>query len=220
MTEYLPFYENSEYVELSNEQINHCIKVGLEMHKYSLENKHKHKNGWQGSERDAQYMQAIGAVCEGATCVAMGWPIKLKTEVFNVADLPHEIQVRLVSKNHYGLRVLPTDEDNWRMVGVIIVKGQERKPPYRLPGWIYANDAKRPEWQMAPNGRPPMWAVPQKHLRPLKELKNLLNADKQLTDKFVYLCGVCGNIAHYGVGVNLRNNVIGTWYCADHRPHK
>lgn len=34
---------------------------------------------------------------------------------------------------------------------------------------------------------------------------------------FVHTCEVCKNPAAFGFGCNLLKNIIGTWYCRDHR---
>lgn len=122
-------------------------------------------------------IQALGAVCEGAAQAALGWPIKLQSGTYAVADLDGDIQVRLIGVDHYGLRVKPKDKDHWRVFGVIIPAGKERQP-YRLPGWVYAGEAREhSEWLMNPNNRTPMWAVPQSALRPNNELRMLLDKE-------------------------------------------
>ena len=35
---------------------------------------------------------------------------------------------------------------------------------------------------------------------------------------FVYRCVICGEIAHYGYNVNIREGKDGTWYCVEHKP--
>jgi hypothetical protein len=153
----------------------------MEMRKTSIAQGHKDKRGFTGTDELKMRMQAIGAVCEGAICRLFGWPFKtMQAQSFKVADLPGNIQVRLISHEHYGLRVYPDDDPAWRVVGVVIPQGRERKP-YRLPGWISAIEAKdRADWAIAPNGRPPVVAVPQQHLRPLTELRELLRAEGHL----------------------------------------
>jgi hypothetical protein len=100
----------------------------------------------------------------------------VRSGTYNVPDLLDDIQVRLIGVNHYGLRVYPQhdgkgDEPHWKVVGVVIERGDERKPPWRIPGWIYARDARRKEWLIDPHDRKaPMWAVPQEFLRDPMEL--------------------------------------------------
>lgn len=36
----------------------------------------------------------------------------------------------------------------------------------------------------------------------------------------IYRCAVCGEIAHFGYGVFLRDGKEGTWYCFEHKPDK
>lgn len=38
------------------------------------------------------------------------------------------------------------------------------------------------------------------------------------TTPLEHYCGKCGADAHYGYDVSLRLNIIGSWYCREHRP--
>ena len=51
---------------------------------------------------------------------------------------------------------------------------------FRVPGWCYAGEAKRPEWQIAPRNGPPMWAPPQDVavVRPLFEIRQLIVVER------------------------------------------
>lgn len=119
---------------------------------------------------------ARGAVAEGAICKALGIEIELHSESYNVPDVLEKVQVRQLGADHYGVRVYGTDDPSWAVVGVVIELGQERVMPYRIPGWIYAADAMAmTECLMDPGNRgKPMWAIPQCRLRPLRELKRIV----------------------------------------------
>lgn len=174
---YRACHRHDEFVQLTDEEINRCARHGIEMRKASLAARHKDHYGYAPDDAKAIRVQALGALCERAVCRYFGWDVELSINVFGVADLPGDIQVRLIGAEHYGLRVYPNDDPLWRVVGVVIPKGCERKP-YRLPGWIDACEAlSRPEWSIAPCGRPPMIAVPQEHLRPLSELRGFLRVE-------------------------------------------
>jgi hypothetical protein len=116
--------------------------------------------------------------------------MKLVTENYKKADLPHNIEVRLIGEDRYGLRVYKKDDASRRVVGVVIPPGKERGP-YRIAGWIIAADAIQDCWEMAPYGGRPMYPVPQEHLRPMSELKSLtrgpIECDENMPAQYVLL---------------------------------
>lgn len=176
LRDYEPFYGHSEYVKLTTEQIDYAIRHGLKMRKLSLAQGHHDFRAHRKnplSEEQARRNQALGAVTELAARKHFGYPLRLISENFRDADLPDNVEVRLLGEDRFGLRVYPRTKDCRRVVGIVIPRGKEREP-YRIPGWILAKDAKRPEWCITPNGDEPMWAVPQEHLLPLTELRPLL----------------------------------------------
>lgn len=74
----------------------------------------------------------------------------------------------------YQVRTTPLD-------GSLIVRAPDRNGDifilvtgctgtYRVHGWVYGHEAKQPQWEKAPGGRPPAWFVPQSALHPLEEL--------------------------------------------------
>lgn len=166
-------HDNDVWVWLSDDEIDAAAKHGLTMRKVSVARGHNNHQGYNPNDALANRVQALGAVCEAAVIRALNIDAALTSEVYAVADLPGNIQVRLIGRDHYGLRVYPRDDDDWIVVEVVIPPGREREP-YRLPGCFWASAAKRPEWQIAPHGRPPMYAVPQKELLSLSLLKAVL----------------------------------------------
>ena len=177
MTVYRPHYEGSEWVTLTDEEIDYAQRVGLEMRKLSLRHRHRDYRAEMDkefSEKQAQKNQALGEVADLASRKYFGFSMTLVTENYQKADLPHNIEVRMIGYDRYGLRVYKKDDASRRVVGVVIPRGKERGP-YRLAGWIVAADARQDRWEMAPWGGRPMYAVPQEHLRPMSELKNLIS---------------------------------------------
>ena len=169
---YTPCYTRSMWVCLTGEEIRYAIDTARRMRELSKREGHlDHRAGGSKpfNEKIAFRIQALGQCAELAARKVLGYPMKFVTENFRDADLPDNIEVRLIGRDHYGLRVYPRTDDSRRVVGVVIPPGREREP-YRIPGWIKAVDAKRPQWEMAPCGRPPMYAVPQEHLRDPREL--------------------------------------------------
>lgn len=162
-------------MKLTDAQINDCALVGRRIRQTSVARNHRNKPGY--NVEAAEKNQMLSTVAEGAACVALGVEIEIRENVFRVADVLDSVQVRLIGADNFGMRVYDNDPDEWCVFGVIIPRGCERKP-YRLPGWYLAGDAKdHPEWIIAPNGGPPVIAVPQKFLRPNSELRELLRAD-------------------------------------------
>ena len=103
---------------------------------------------------------------------AFSLDLNLPINTFREPDIPElNAEVRALGRDWYGLRVRDSDPDDRVVIGVVIEPGRERGHAYRLPGWIKARDAKRPEWRIAPRGRPPMFAVPQSALAPLSALR-------------------------------------------------
>jgi hypothetical protein len=75
------------------------------------------------------------------------------------------------------LRVYDRDDDSRRVVGIVIEKGQERKP-YRIAGWINAKYAKKDIYKIDPLNRGrPVFAVPQEKLFHMNELKGLIEKE-------------------------------------------
>jgi hypothetical protein len=144
------------------------------MRKTSIARGHRDGAGGFGhrppTSEQAMRSQCLGSLTEAIVRKGLNIDAPLTHETFNVADLPGGIQVRCIGVEHYGLRVYARDDLNWKVVGVVVPKGMERVSPYRIPGWIYAGDAQRDEWLIAPNDGPPMWAAPQAKLSDAREL--------------------------------------------------
>jgi hypothetical protein len=88
-------------------------------------------------------------------------------DTFKADDLPH-LQVRTRSLHHYDLLVRPQDSDE-----AIWVHVTGRCPVYRVHGWLYGHEAKKPCWLQAVGGRPPAYFVPQAALHSIDDLPNL-----------------------------------------------
>ena len=171
MTLYESCSRNEQWAELSPQEIDEAIRHGVAMRKLSLSRKHKNHKGYDPDDRKAMRVQALGALAEAVACRVLRQEIRLESEVYNVADLPNGVQVRLIGRDNYGLRVYPKDDPSWSVLGVVILEGHERVGRYRVPGWYRTSDAlERDDWKMAPNGRPPMWCVPQSELMPARLL--------------------------------------------------
>jgi hypothetical protein len=154
------------FVQLTDSEYRGACDVGRWMYEKSHADGRSDAYGFDG---DGERIQILGSLCERAAAKALGiyWPGAI--DQGDAPDLAFGVEVRLMGRDWYGLRLRPKDHDHRPNVGVVIEPGREAGP-YRIPGWIIAGDGKRPEWMMAPNGRLPMYAVPQSSLRPLAEL--------------------------------------------------
>ena len=56
--------------------------------------------------------------------------------------------------------------------------------------------------------------------RPEEEMNSVAGAEPHFDadGNFIHRCRACGKEASFGYGVSLRNNKLGTWFCAEHRP--
>jgi hypothetical protein len=177
MTTYRECHDASVWVEFTLFEWRSASLVGVWIWEASHSDGRSDRDSWRGFTEtpDAgKKQQALGSLAERIAAKALGiyWPSAFNN--FAEADLPHNVEVRLIGVPHYGLRVYPRNDDSRRVIGVVIPRGEERALRYRVAGWILAGDAKREEWSLAPHGRPPMFAVPQDQLRPVGELQEIV----------------------------------------------
>jgi len=155
-------------------EIDSAIWVGTQLWRASHSDGRSDRDEWVGFQGEGgQRRQCLGSLCERIAAKALGiyWPSAFDN--FSEADLPHNIEVRLVGREHYGVRVYPRNDDSRRVLGVVVPPGLERAGRYRVCGWTLAGDAKVDDFQIAPHGRPPMYAFPQPLLRPVAELRRM-----------------------------------------------
>jgi hypothetical protein len=57
-----------------------------------------------------------------------------------------------------------------------------------------------------------------KWLPELKAMKPAIAAAVAKVGDAARRCGVCGQLAHFGYGVRIRQGEEGRWFCAAHRP--
>jgi hypothetical protein len=108
-----------------------------------------------------------GLMSEMAVAKYLGMPWPAKNRGFQDADIGENIQVKSTNVTNGRLIVRP----NARMSDIYILVIRDSIPNFYLAGWILASDARRSEWLYNDNGRPPMWFVPQKALKPIELLK-------------------------------------------------
>lgn len=168
-------------VSLTPEEIFEATEHGKALYAHSqmqaLHGKMRDKRSFTTDDVDGERAQIIGAIAEmaGAKAAGVAWPKHIDN--FKGADLPHNIEVRLIGRQDFGLRVYKSDIDSRRVLGIIMPRGEEHLP-CRVPGWINAVYGKRPEWLADPGGRQqPVYLVPQERLRPISLLLNLIRKD-------------------------------------------
>lgn len=182
MTRYVADCSVSEYVLLTPEEIGYAIEQARRKYR---RNSQRDRHDWAGWNRDNNGTrqgwrnQCLGAVAEQAIGKLLDVYVPHGVDEFaGKSDLPFALEVKLIGRAHYGLRVTPGIPEHFRVVGVVIEEGKERET-YRVPGWYYAWQAREvPEWQMAPHGRPPMWCVPQGALNPIGLLRAMIETER------------------------------------------
>lgn len=179
MVTYLARLDGRVRVQLTREEFEFCKAVGIEERRLAIARHSRNSHGYDPSDEQGERSQWLGHVCEGVVAKFLGLPVSVvRSETYAGADLPFNVEVRLVGGNHYGLRVRPCDEDSRRVVGVYLPRGEEDGPSW-IVGWLNAKHAKRPEWLIQPHWpRPPFYAVPQRRLHFLDSLLSVIERDR------------------------------------------
>lgn len=168
--------EHNIFVSLTESEIGEAWQVGTARRSMS-ENQDDTEN-YDGSTEMAVRINQIGALPEAAVRKALGLSVPLTIGTYKQADLPYNIEARLIGVENYGLRVKLTDAPDRRVVGVVIEQGKEYQP-YRIPGWCYAHEARMSEWLQDFGDRSkPIHAVPQHYLRPWSELMEIIKRER------------------------------------------
>jgi len=174
LSDYRACHTHDEFVSLTDKEINYACRHARKMRNVSLAKGDRERKA--AINVTGERIQMLGAVAELAARKHFGFPMVLRAQNYREPDLPHQVEVKMIGADHFGLRVYERTKDNRRVMAVVIPKGCERVP-YRLPGWIYAADAKREGWLIDPNNKGPMYAVPQDALIPLSDLRDILQAE-------------------------------------------
>jgi|688.fasta_scaffold397715_2 hypothetical protein len=175
--DYKPSHKNDIFVELNDNEYQEAMDFGSELYKHSQKCNLRDHRTFVRNGVNGERVQQLGALAESAVSKALGVRWLKGVDTFKKEDLPHNIEVRLIGKENYGLRVYDRDDDSRRVVGIVIEKGQERKP-YRIAGWINAKYAKKDIYKIDPLNRGrPVFAVPQEKLFHMNELKGLIEKE-------------------------------------------
>jgi len=170
-------HSHETFVSLTEWELRGACNVGRWMYEKSHGDGRSDAHGFADDGASGLEQQMLGAIAERVVAKALGiyWPGAIDQGA--EPDLPHDIEVRLMGRDHYGLRLRDKDPTGRRYVAVVI-EPTTKRGPYRIPGWTPGTIEIDPEWGMAPNGRPPMIAVPQSALYPLHELAEIITLER------------------------------------------
>lgn len=183
-TIYTVSYLSSDFVTLTPPEIDAAFAAGKRIRIESEARGLKDRRDVLVKEEkvDAEKIQQLGALSEQIVGKYFGLYVSYAYNTFRTADLPFNIEVRTIGREHFGLRVYAKDDDSRRVVGVVIPPGMERGPKYRIAGWIVAGDAKKHwEWTQNPYNAGEFFGVPQASLRHIKELVEIIGRGRDTT---------------------------------------
>jgi hypothetical protein len=155
-------------VTLTQEEMDHAIKVANDIIADSIKHKRKDNHGYgyyPKSYKDEKSRQ--GFMAEKAVAKLMGLPWPPNNGGFKNADAGLDIQVKSTHYPNGRLIVRHDATPSHRYVLVIC----DKIPHFRVVGWMFARDAMQDKWKAAPDPlRPVEWFVPQYELQPVSEL--------------------------------------------------
>ncbi len=125
-----------------------------------------HGFGAESNTDAAAAIDILGAEGEYAVAKALGLPMPDTVNTFKLPDLPGRLQVRASNHPKCHLLVRPKDADGDSYVLVQALGGGR----FDVLGWLPGRAAKRPEYEYAKNGRPPVYLVPRQKLRRVEDL--------------------------------------------------
>jgi hypothetical protein len=193
---------NSFWVSLTDEEKERGWEHGIAQEKDSIARGLQNQYGAKPTTEKSERWGCLSGITEVALRVAFGMPLDLSYGVGRIADLPGDVQVKLLSGKDAGLPIRTGDKPEWKSVGVVIPKYQGRYltkyeimnfPHFRIAGWYFVDDARaqagsRPdleeygyphcEWWTDPDkSRPKEIFIPQSFLRPMDELVTILRGE-------------------------------------------
>ena len=109
-----------------------------------------------------------GAMAEMVVCKAFGWYWDYSMNTFHVSDVPGKnIDVRFSRMN--TLKIRPDDNN------IIVVSVSGYMPNFKINGWMYSEDGKRPQWERDYNNQgKPAYFVPHEELLNPYDLKDVV----------------------------------------------
>jgi hypothetical protein len=150
-------------VRLSGAEVVMAATVGIhrqiEALRRALPDKHGYKgDGW------SEHIEGAGGEAAVGRATGSYWAGTVNT--FKQGGDVGRKQVRTRSGETYDLIVRDDDPDD---APFFLVTG--RLPNFKVWGWIWGRDAKRPEWRKAYGDRPAAFFVPKEALTPLADYR-------------------------------------------------
>lgn len=161
--------------ELDLYEIRVAAQVGLQR---QLEDIHRDKRSYSGERKEGAWSRHIeGALSECALAKALN--VYWNKRSYPLPDVG-DVDCRSTSVESGHLQIKKDDPDDRKFYLLIGINGK-----YRIAGWIYAKDAKKPEyWGSKGEGRKPCYWVPQDKLIPFGKAapEKVLTVDNYLDD--------------------------------------
>lgn len=141
-------------------EIERCVDVAKLRRGERFRKGLRDKHGYAADDVWDIEINSAAAECAVAKAIQRYWAGGVNT--FKDADIGTNIQVRWSPLENARLIVRPEDPgEHW----YVLVTGREDW--FAVHGYILGREAKRDEWKLAPNGRPPCWMVPRQALSAL-----------------------------------------------------
>ena len=149
-------------IRLTSSELAMAAVAGTARHAESIESGRKDAHGFD-PVNSGLALHIEGACAEMAVAKWRGIYWGGHVGSFKGADLGAKVQVRVRTRHDYDLIVRDDDADDHAFIHVT-----GTAPVYVLRGWIYARDAKQPEWVQRHGNRPPAYFVPASFLRSIE----------------------------------------------------
>lgn len=153
-------------VNLTWSEVMHAALVGVQRHGHALRRGHRHR---QGFDPDIGWQGHIEGAC-GECALAKWLGVYWSGDVADSdADDVGPYQVRTAARDTDRLRLHSWDKDHKPYILALGIA-----PRFRLAGWLYARDGKKPDYWCDPTHKNrPAFFIPQNVLSPMSELPAL-----------------------------------------------
>jgi hypothetical protein len=161
-------------VKLTNDEINYC-RINAKLRGEDSRNYKSQRVAVGRTDEDIDFTGLLGEV---ACMKFFGFPTHATLGTFRAADLPHNIEVRTRTAMWHDCKVRPDDDDSRRVV-MAIATGPNA--PVKIAGWITAFEGKKFKLIDPRQADRNFHAVPQKNLRLIEELKEIIEQEKKIS---------------------------------------
>jgi hypothetical protein len=164
-----PSREGKVWIKLSLAEMIHGASIGAIRHYEAEQANRKMSSSFSKTEKDPMASHVQGAVGEIVVAKALGMYFNPTVNSFKAADLSHDIQVRLRIRHDADMG--HNDNDNPDHLYVLVTG---RGPEYCVHGWEQGKNIRRQEFRQSYSALGSLWFVPQRALRPVQDLINLV----------------------------------------------